>query len=66
MDITINGFKEKVKKGLSITELILKYDELETGLMVEQNGKYVYPKDYDAIFPDEGDELEFIHLDLGG
>ncbi|MCG6880627.1 MAG: MoaD/ThiS family protein [Deltaproteobacteria bacterium] len=66
IEITINGFKEKATKGSSITELILKYDEMESAMMVERNGKFVYPQDYDGTFPDAGDVLEFIHPDFGG
>ncbi|MCF8128379.1 MAG: MoaD/ThiS family protein [Deltaproteobacteria bacterium] len=66
IEVTINGFKEKVKKGSSITELILKYDEMESAMMVERNGKFVYPQDYDTTLPEAGDVLEFIHPDFGG
>ncbi len=66
MEVIINGFKERVKKGSSITELILKYDEMESAMMVERNGKFVYPQDYDKTLPEPGDVLEFIHPDFGG
>jgi len=66
IDVTINGFKERVKKGSSITELILRYDEMESAMMVERNGKFVYPQDYDTILPEAEDVLEFIHPDFGG
>lgn len=66
IEVTINGFKEKVTKGSSVTELILQYDEMESALMVEQNGRFVYPQDYDKTLPEAGDVLEFIHPDFGG
>ncbi len=66
IEVTINGFKEKVVKGSSITELILKYDEMESAMMVEQNGRFVYPQAYDTTLPEAGDVLEFIHPDFGG
>jgi len=66
IEVTLNGFKETVLKGSSITELILKYDEMESAMMVEQNGKFVYPQDYDTTLPEAGDVLEFIHPDFGG
>ena len=62
----INGFKEKVPKGSSITALILAYDEVDSAMMVEQNGRYVYPQDYDTTQPEAEDVLEFIHPDFGG
>ena len=66
IEVTINGFKEKVPKGANITDLILAYDEVDTAMMVEQNGRYVYPQDYDTTEPEAGDVLEFIHPDFGG
>ena len=66
MELTINGFKEKVIKGSSIAELILEHDEMESAMMVERNGRFVYPQDYDTTLPEAGDVLEFIHPDFGG
>jgi thiamine biosynthesis protein ThiS len=66
IEVTINGFKEKVTEGISITELILEHDEMESAMMVEQNGRFVYPQDYDTTLPEAGDVLEFIHPDFGG
>ena len=66
IEVIINGFKEKVPKGSSITALILKYDEVDSAMMVEQNGRYVYPQDYDTTQPEAEDVLEFIHPDFGG
>jgi thiamine biosynthesis protein ThiS len=66
IEVTINGFKEKVTEGSSITELILEHDEMESAMMVEQNGRFVYPQDYDTTLPEAGDVLEFIHPDFGG
>ncbi len=66
IEVTINGFKEKVTEGSSITQLILEYDEMESAMMVEQNGRFIYPQDYDTTLPGAGDVLEFIHPDFGG
>ncbi len=66
IEVTLNGFKEKVTQGFSITQLILEYDEMESAMMVERNGRFVYPQDYDTTFPEAGDILEFIHPDFGG
>jgi hypothetical protein len=66
IEVMINGFREKVPNGASITELILKYDEVDSAMMVEQNGRYVYPQDYDITQPEAEDVLEFIHPDFGG
>lgn len=66
IEVTINGFKEKVPAGATITELILTYDEMDSAMMVERNGKFVYPQDYETTVPEAGDVLEFIHPDFGG
>jgi sulfur carrier protein ThiS len=66
IEVTINGFLEKVPQGSSVTQLILEYDEMESAMMVEQNGRYVYPQDYETTVPEPGDVLEFIHPDFGG
>ncbi len=66
IEVTLNGFKEKVTKGSSITALILEYDEMESALMVERNGRFVYPRDYETTLAKPGDVLEFIHPDFGG
>ena len=66
IEVTINGFKEKVTKGASITQLIREYDEMESAMMVEWNGRFVYPRNYDTTQPEAEDVLEFIHPDFGG
>jgi sulfur carrier protein ThiS len=66
IEVIINGFKEKVAKKSSITVLILEYDEMESAMMVERNGRFVYPQDYETTVADPGDVLEFIHPDFGG
>ncbi len=66
IEVTINGFPEKVAKGASVAQLILEYDEMESAMMVERNGRFVYPNDYDTTRPEAGDVLEFIHPDFGG
>ena len=44
----------------------VEYDEMESAMMVEQNGRFVYPQDYYTTLPEAGDVLEFIHPDFGG
>ena len=66
IEVTINGFKERVAQKSSITALILEYDEMESAMMVERNGRFVYPQDYKTTVAEPGDVLEFIHPDFGG
>ncbi|MFO7987247.1 MAG: MoaD/ThiS family protein [Desulfatiglandaceae bacterium] len=66
IEVTINGFREKVVKNSSITALIMEYDEMESAMIVERNGRFVYPQDYEKTVAEPGDVLEFIHPDFGG
>jgi sulfur carrier protein len=66
IEIIINGFKETVPEGASISQLILDYDEMDSSMIVERNGRFVYPRDYATTQVDPGDVLEFIHPDFGG
>ena len=64
--IDVNGFKEKVPSGLTIAELIERFEEGDTHLIVEHNGRFVYPKDYSSVIVKEGDRIEFINPNFGG
>jgi thiamine biosynthesis protein ThiS len=66
MQITVNGIKQEVPEKASIFELIDYCNEREVHLVVEHNGKFVYPNQYETIVVKEGDTLEFIHPDFGG
>lgn len=66
IEVIINGFKETVPRGASISELILNYDEMDAAMIVERNGRFVYPRDYPTTQAQPGDVLEFIHPDFGG
>ncbi|HIJ37120.1 MAG: sulfur carrier protein ThiS [Desulfobulbaceae bacterium] len=66
MEITVNGMKQEVPEKASILELIDYCEERDVHLVVEFNGSFVYPKQYETIRVSEGDTLEFIHPDFGG
>ncbi len=66
MEISVNGMKQQVPENASILELIDYCEERDVHLVVEYNGGFVYPKDYETIRVQEGDMLEFIHPDFGG
>jgi len=66
ISIELNGFKEEVPSGLTIAQLIERFEEADTHLIVEHNGKFVYPKDYDSVIVKDGDRLEFINPSFGG
>jgi sulfur carrier protein ThiS len=66
MNIQFNGLKETIPQGLNITKLIQFFGEGDPHVIVEQNGRYVYPKDYDTCMVMENDMIDFINPNLGG
>jgi thiamine biosynthesis protein ThiS len=66
MEITVNGMKQEVPEKTSILELIDYCEERDVHLVVEYNGSFVYPKQYETVSVKKGDTLEFIHPDFGG
>ncbi len=66
IDIIVNGVNEKVQKGSAIAFLIDHFKESDTDLIVEHNGRFVYPDKYSVSVVSEGDRLEFINPNFGG
>jgi len=66
MNILVNGFPEKTLEGISIRELIIRFEEGDVHLIVEHNGRFVYPRDYEKTRLSEGDRIEFINPNFGG
>jgi thiamine biosynthesis protein ThiS len=66
MNIQFNGLKETIPEGLNINELIKFFGEGDPHVIVEQNGRYIYPKNYDTCMVMENDMIEFINPNLGG
>lgn len=66
MKIIVNGFEEEVESGVNLPRLIEKFEEEDKGLIVELNGAFVYPADYESTIVREGDKIEFIHPAFGG
>ncbi|SDU59640.1 sulfur carrier protein ThiS [Desulfobacula phenolica] len=66
MIIILNGLKEDVPENISIQALIEFVKEGDPHLIVEQNGRYIYPTDYHSTIVKENDVIEFINPDLGG
>lgn len=66
MIIQLNGIMETVPDNLSIADLIAWAKEGDPDLIVEQNGVYIYPKDYARTMVDENARIEFINPNLGG
>jgi len=66
MNIQFNGLKETIPQGLNISKLIKFFGEGDPHVIVEQNGRYIYPKNYDTCMVMENDMIEFINPNLGG
>lgn len=66
IEITLNGFQEKVPRDSTLSDLLDLYQERDAHLIVERNGRFVYPRDYSATQVSAGDVIEFINPDFGG
>ena len=66
MEVIVNGFRENLREKISIMELMKKYHEEDAHLIVEHNGRFVYPRQYAATFLSDGDRIEFINPNFGG
>jgi len=66
MIIKLNGIKEIIPEEMTIKALIEWAKEGDPHLIVEQNGKYIYPSAYDDHTVFENDTIEFINPNLGG
>ena len=65
MRVLVNGFAEELSSGTRISEVIDGLRERHHSLIVEHNGRFVYPNDYSRELQD-GDRLELIHPAFGG
>jgi thiamine biosynthesis protein ThiS len=66
INITVNGFVESTTDATTLSELIDRFQERDVHLIVEHNGRFVYPQEYDAIRVAAGDTVEFINPNIGG
>jgi thiamine biosynthesis protein ThiS len=65
MRVLVNGFAEEFKSGTRISEIIDQFQAQDHSLIVEHNGRFVYPDDYTRKLKD-GDRVELIHPAFGG
>lgn len=64
--VTVNGMEGEVPEGATLAFLISLFREMDPALIVEHNGRYVYPRQYSTTRVSPGDRVEFIHPDFGG
>jgi thiamine biosynthesis protein ThiS len=66
IEIAINDETERVAANSSLHALIRHFGEADPDLIVELNGRFVYPRAYAATIVSKGDRLEFINPNFGG
>jgi len=66
IQIEVNGFPEKVASDSTIARLITHFEETDAHMIVEHNGRFVYPQEYPTTTVVHGDHIEFINPDFGG
>ncbi len=66
IQIIVNGFPETVPAQTTLWQLITRFQEGDTDLIVEHNGRFVFPKQYPDTIVAPGDRVEFINPNFGG
>jgi thiamine biosynthesis protein ThiS len=66
MRITVNGIPEDVPPSATLADLIDLLHEIDRDLIVEHNGRFVFPQEYSVTQVAGGDRVEFIHPNFGG
>ncbi|GKT09014.1 sulfur carrier protein ThiS [Desulforhabdus sp. TSK] len=65
--ITANGFEMEVPRETTLEKLLDILEEtVRPDVIVELNRKFVHLNDYSATLLREGDDVEVIHLEMGG
>ena len=64
--IFVNGFPEEVPEGATLVFLIEHFQEKDRSLIVEHNGRFVFPKHYSTTTVSPNDRIEFINPHFGG
>jgi thiamine biosynthesis protein ThiS len=66
IEILVNDMSIEVEAESRLDRLIKHLGEMDPDLIVELNGKFVYPKAYAGTIVNQGDRLEFINPNFGG
>lgn len=66
MIVTVNGQKEKISEGITISDFLEEKSQNEDSVVVEYNGNIVKQKDYSRISLEKHDNLEIIKFVGGG
>lgn len=67
MKVLVNGESVDLEKSLNINDFLVevKADQPEY-VTVQKNGEFLQRSDFDNIFVEEGDEIEFLYFMGGG
>jgi thiamine biosynthesis protein ThiS len=66
IEIMLNDMPQQVPANSSLEDLIREFEEADPDLIVELNGRFIYPRDYATTIVGQGDRLEFINPNFGG
>jgi thiamine biosynthesis protein ThiS len=66
IEIVLNGLKTKIAPNISIAQLICSMNEHDLQIIVECNGKFIFPQKYSSTLIYDGDNIELINPDFGG
>jgi sulfur carrier protein len=64
--ITVDGFNERIPADLGLPGLIERQQAQHKDLLVEVNGRFIHPSQYQGVVLREGDRVELIHPAFGG
>ena len=65
--VIVNGMDLEVRKGTPLSELLDRMEETgRSDLLVEINNRFIHEKAYGSVVVQEGDEIEIMHMAVGG
>ena len=66
IEVYINGEKEKVREGATVSEVLMERKVKPEMVAVEINGKLIDREDYSGLNLEEGDKVEYLFYMAGG
>ncbi len=66
IEIELNGFPEKIPFESNLSHLIARHGDGDVHLIVEVNGRFIYPQKYGETLIRKGDRVELINPNWGG
>ena len=66
IQVMVNDHNEIVPEAFSLSDLITYMEETDVHLIVELNGRFIYPQKYASTMLSQGDSIELINPDFGG